>query len=127
MEEQLDMAEFEALFTLAIRHGMRLLTDLEPGRQTAAELKLPGEFAYFVARWGSARLPMVVVPSGVSAGGGALLAASAGWIEAVRCEGPIMLMVPEEQVEGAATISDAGGQIQAYAYRIEPPSFRRLL
>lgn len=120
-----DLPGFEAHFVLAIRHGMRLLTDLTPGRLKAGEAGLPGRLCYFTARYGSRQVPMIVVPPETDLAGLPLFAASAEWISAAGCGAPLMLMLPAESVEGwNGELPD--GQLQVFAYSLNPPSFKRL-
>lgn len=120
-----DLPDFEAYFVLAIRHGMRLLTDLTPGRSKAGEAGLPGGLCYFTARYGNRQVPMIVVPPGTDVAGLPMFEASAEWMTAAGCGAPLMLMLPADSVEGwNAELPD--GQLQAFAYSLDPPSFKRL-
>lgn len=127
MEELLDPAGFEAFFTLAIRHGMRLLTDLDPGRQAAADAGLPRALSYFVARYGNARRAMLVIPPETAMGPGDMLEASARWMTVSGCDAPLIIMLPEEQIDPGTTFPGVGGRMQVFAYRLAPPSFRQVL
>lgn len=126
MSVQNEMADFEALFTLAIRHEMRLLADLTPGRPAAEKAGLPDRYCYFTARLGSAHHPLLIVPPGVPVEGKDLLEASARWVVLSPGEGPLLLMLPEGALEAATAMPDVSGHLQVFAYRIDPPMFRRL-
>lgn len=121
-----EMSDFEALFTLAIRHEMRLLADLIPGRPAAENACLSACYGYFTARLGSAHHPLLVVPPGSPIDGKDLLDASARWIVLSPGKGPLLLMLPEGGFEDANAIPEVSGFLQVFAYRLNPPKFRRL-
>lgn len=121
-----EMPDFEALFTLAIRHEMRLLADLIPGRPAAENAGLPTHYGYFTARLGSAHHPLLVVPPGWPIDGKDLLEASARWIVLSPGKGPLLLMLPEGGIEDANALPEVSGRLQVFAYRLDPPKFRRL-